>query len=73
MRAQMVYNLDVVKPCVPQGLGVLVDAVLFPAFADWEVASAIEKMTADVKAAKDNPQSVLLDVRRAASLASVRL
>ena len=59
----MVYNLDVVKPCVPQGLGVLADAVLFPAFADWEVAAAIEKMAADVKAAKDNPQSVLLDVR----------
>jgi len=59
----MVYNLDVVKSCVPQGLGVLTDAVLFPAFTNWEVSAAIEKMAADVRAAKDNPQTTLLDVR----------
>jgi hypothetical protein len=59
----MVYNLDVVRPCVGQGLGVLADAVLFPSFPNWEVAAAIEKMSADVRAAKDNPQTVLLDVR----------
>ena len=63
MRAQMAYTMDVVKPAVPEALEVLVDAVVNPKFLVWEVAEAVAKMREDIKTVRDNPQTVLLEVR----------
>jgi processing peptidase subunit alpha len=60
----MAYTVDVVKTNVPEAVEILADSVLNPKFLPWEVAHAVEKMREDIKAAKENPQSVLLEVRK---------
>jgi hypothetical protein len=60
---QMAYNIDVVKTNVPEALEILVDSVVNPKFLSWEVNTAINKMREDIKTVKDNPQTVLLEVR----------
>lgn len=60
---QMAYNIDVVKTNVPEALEILVDSVVNPKFVSWEVNAAINKMREDIKTVKDNPQTVLLEVR----------
>lgn len=59
---QMAYTMDVVRNFVPEAMEVLADSVLNPRFFPWEVAQAVEKMREDIKQAKENPQSVLLEV-----------
>ena len=68
--AQMAYNVDVVKTAVPEALEVLVDSVVNPKFLVWEVADAVAKMREDIKTVKDNPQTVLLEVRACPGRAS---
>jgi predicted Zn-dependent peptidase len=59
----MAYNIDVPKTNVPEALEILVDSVVNPKFLSWEVKDAVEKMKADLKAVKDNPQTLLMEVR----------
>lgn len=51
------------KSNVPEALEILADAVLNPRFTNWEVADQIVKMEHDIKGLKENPQTVLLEVR----------
>lgn len=60
---QMAYNIDVPKTNVPEALEILVDSVVNPKFLSWEVKDAVEKMETDLKAVKDNPQTLLMEVR----------
>lgn len=69
LRCQMAYNIDVVKTNVPDALEILVDSVVNPKFLSWEVNAAIDKMREDIKSVKDNPQTVLLEVRASRHLA----
>lgn len=59
----MVYTIDVVKSNIAEALEVLSDAVLNPKFNPWEVKEQVAKMEADLKNVKNNPQTVLLEVR----------
>ena len=59
----MAYNIDVPKTNVPEALEILVDSVVNPKFLSWEVKDAVEKMETDLKAVKDNPQTLLMEVR----------
>ena len=59
----MAYNIDVPKTNVPEALEILVDSVVNPKFLSWEVKDAVEKMKTDLKAVKDNPQTLLMEVR----------
>ena len=59
---QMAYNIDVVKTNVPEALEVLLDAVANPAFHNWELQEQIKRLTKDIENAKNNPQSLLMEV-----------
>ena len=59
----MAYSMDCVRSAVPEAVEILADAVCNPKFLPWEVAEAIARMREDVKSVKDNPQTVLLEVR----------
>ncbi|KAK9804007.1 hypothetical protein WJX73_000007 [Symbiochloris irregularis] len=60
-REQMVYTVDVLKTNVAEALEVLADAVLNPKFHPWEVDEQKAKLEGDLKAMKNNPQTVLLE------------
>lgn len=58
----MAYNIDVVKTNIPEALEVLLDAVANPAFHNWELQEQIKRLTKDIENAKNNPQSLLMEV-----------
>lgn len=62
LHMQMAYNIDVVKTNVPEALEVLLDAVANPAFHNWELQEQIKRLTKDIENAKNNPQSLLMEV-----------
>ena len=59
---QMAYNIDVVRTNIPEALEVLLDAVANPAFHNWELQEQIKRLTKDIENAKNNPQSLLMEV-----------
>ena len=59
---QMVYTVDCVKTNTAEALEILADAVLNPRFQPWDVADQVEKLAEDLKAIKQKPQTIILEV-----------